>query len=124
MGAQAIFERTFLVTLLSANMGMKAMKGAKAMSKSGVAAAVAGENDMKPKVVTGILASLATLVTSEVKKTGKFTIPEVCMVKSRQKPATKAGKRMAFGKEVTVKAKPARTIVKAFPAAALKAQFK
>lgn len=100
------------------------MKGAKAMSKSGVAAAVAGENDMKPKVVTGILASLATLVTSEVKKTGKFTIPGVCMVKSRQKPATKAGKRMAFGKEVTVKAKPARTIVKAFPAAALKAQFK
>merc|ERR1711924_527482 len=109
-------ERTFLVIPLSANMVMKAMKGAKAMSKSGVAAAVAGENDMKPKVVTGILASLATLVTSEVKKTGKFTIPGVCMVKSRHKPA----KRMAFGKEVTVKAKPARTIVKAFPAAALK----
>merc|ERR1711937_861361 len=85
------------------------------MSKSGVAAAVAGENDMKPKVVTGILASLATLVTSEVKKTGKFTIPGVCMGKSRHKPATKAGKGMAFGKEVTVKAKPARTIVRPFP---------
>ena len=79
---------------------------------------------MKPKVVRGMFATLATLVTSEVKKTGKFTIPGVCMVKSRQKPATKAGKRMAFGKEVTVKVTPARIIVKVFPAAALKAQFK
>merc|ERR1712182_67654 len=69
------------------------------MSKSGVAAAVAGENDMKPKVVTGILASLATLVTSEVKKTGKFTIPGVCMVKSRHKPATKEGKTSPYQRE-------------------------
>merc|ERR1719382_1622164 len=100
---------------------MKAMKaGAKAMPKSGIAAALAGENDLKPKDVSGIMESLAALVTAEVKKTGKFTIPGVCMIKSRHKPATKAGKRMAFGKEVKVKAKPARTIVKAFPVKALK----
>merc|ERR1712146_805398 len=100
---------------------MKAMKGVKAMPKSGITNALAGENDLKPKDVSAVMDSLAALVTAEVKKTGKFTIPGVCMIKSRHKPATKAGKRMAFGKEVKVKAKPARTIVKAFPAAALKA---
>ena len=42
------------------------------------------------------------------------------MVKTRLKPATKAGKREVFGKLMVVKAKPARTIVKAYPVAALK----
>eukprot|EP00973_Karenia_brevis_P060269 8385853-Karenia_brevis.AAC.1 len=37
-----------------------------------------------------------------------------------QMPAAKAGKKMSFGKEVVVKAKPAKTVVKAFPMAALK----
>jgi len=36
---------------------------------------------------------------------------------------SKAGKKMMFGKEVTVKAKPAKTVVKAFPVAALKASI-
>ena len=39
------------------------------------------------------------------------------------KPATKAGVRMAFGQEIKVKAKPAKTVVKAFPVAALKSQI-
>ena len=39
------------------------------------------------------------------------------------KPATKAGVRVMFGKETKVKAKPAKTVVKAYPAAALKAQI-
>ena len=42
------------------------------------------------------------------------------MVKTRLKPATKAGKREVFGKVMMVKAKPARTVVKAFPVSALK----
>ena len=51
---------------------------------------------------------------------GKFVLPGLCMVKTRLKPATKAGKREVFGKLMVVKAKPARTIVKAYPVAALK----
>merc|ERR1712124_151331 len=38
----------------------------------------------------------------------------------KKKAATKAGKKIMFGKEVTVKAKPAKTVVKAFPVAAIK----
>mmetsp|Transcript_74928 Transcript_74928/g.242269 ORF Transcript_74928/g.242269 Transcript_74928/m.242269 type:complete len:83 (-) Transcript_74928:67-315(-) len=42
------------------------------------------------------------------------------MVKTRLKPATKAGKREIFGKVVMVKAKPAKTIVKAYLVSAFK----
>merc|ERR1712146_529764 len=51
---------------------------------------------------------------------GKFTIPGLCMIKTKTKPATKAGMRLMFGKSVKVAAKPARTIVKAYCVKALK----
>merc|ERR1712100_1009479 len=54
---------------------------------------------------------------------GKFTIPGITMIKLKKKPATKAGKRMAFGKEVFVKAKPAKTVVKCYTVKALKDVF-
>merc|ERR1711918_92458 len=78
---------------------------------------------MKTKACSGLLESLASLATSQVKSAGIFTIPGLCRIETRGKPATKAGKRMAFGQEIKVKAKPARTIVKAFPVAALKSQI-
>merc|ERR1711924_439710 len=57
------------------------------------------------------------------KASGKFTIPGITMIKLKKKPAAKAGKRMAFGKEVFVKAKPARTLVKCYTVKALKDAF-
>merc|ERR1712066_362239 len=134
MGAQAVRVQGKYVALqfVSATMApmkavkaMKAMKaGAKAMAKSGINKALAEQNELKPKQCAGIMDSLAALATAEVKKAGKFVIPGLCMIKTRHKPATKAGTRMAFGKEVKVKAKAARTIVKAYPVAALKQHFK
>merc|ERR1711967_46190 len=82
--------------------------GAKAITKSVIATTLATENELKPKVINGIMGSLAALATSEVKKAGKFVIPGLCMIKTRQKPATKAGTRTAFGKEIKVKASPLR----------------
>jgi len=64
-----------------------------------------------------------TLATTEVKKNGVFTLPGLCRIKTRVKPATKAGVRNVFGKEVKVKAKPAKTVVKAYPVQALKKQI-
>merc|ERR1719327_1400318 len=95
-------------------------KGVKAMPKGAVADALATACEAKKADMAKVLEALAELATKEAKSTGKFTIPGVCMVKPRHKPATKAGKRMAFGKEVRVKAKPARTVVKAFAPKALK----
>merc|ERR1719447_1976677 len=99
---------------------MKSMKAVTAMSKGALAQELADATELKKSDVSKLLDSLASVATQEVKKAGKCTIPGVCMIKTRVKPATKAGKREIFGKVVMVKAKPAKTIVKAFPVAALK----
>ena len=90
------------------------------MTKTGLADAIATAHDLKKSEVGKILDTLASVATKEVKSAGKFTIPGLCMIKTRVKPATKAGKREMFGKTVVVKAKPAKTVVKAFCTAALK----
>merc|ERR1711977_473070 len=103
---------------------MKSMKkGAKAMTKGALAKAIATEHGLKQKACTEVLNSFVSIATTEVKKSGVFTIPGICRIKTRTKPATKAGVRMMFGQETKVKAKPARTIVKAYPVAALKKQI-
>merc|ERR1712048_474230 len=101
-------------------MGKTMKTGAKAMTKSGIAQALASEHEMKQMACAKVIDSLVAIATKEVKSTGKFVIPGVCMIKTRLKPARKAGKKMAFGKEVMVKAQPAKTVVKAFPVSALK----
>merc|ERR1712040_2433 len=101
-------------------MGKSMKAAAKALSKGGLAEAIAAETELKKKDCMKILDSLAAVATKQVKNAGKVTIPGLCMIKTRMKPATKAGKREIFGKMVMVKAKPAKTIVKAYPVAALK----
>merc|ERR1712203_77024 len=100
---------------------MKSMKaGAKAMSKGAMTKELATKHELKQAACSKIINSLVTIATAEVKKAGVFTIPGLCRIKTRTKPATKAGKREIFGKMQIVKAKPAKTIVKAFPVSALK----
>merc|ERR1712196_169385 len=97
------------------------MKGARAMTKGGFAEALANDNEgLKTSQCAKIVDSLAAIATKEVKSSGKFVLPGLVMIKTRQKPARKAGVRMAFGKEVRVKAAPAKTVVKAFCVSALK----
>merc|ERR1711972_407053 len=76
----------------------------KAMSKGAIADALSTGCELKKSVASKALEVLASVATQEVKKTGKFTIPGLCMLKLRTKPATKAGKREVFGKVVMVKA--------------------
>merc|ERR1712176_581941 len=91
----------------------KAMKaGAKAMSKGAIAEALAAGAELKKSQCAGLLDKLAEVATANVKKAGVLTIPGLARLKTRTKPATKAGKREIFGKIVKVKAKPARKIVK------------
>merc|ERR1719482_1251830 len=103
---------------------MKAMKkksvSAKSLSKGGIADALANKSGLKKSQCSQLLDTFAELATVEVKKSGKFTIPGLCMIKTRIKPARKAGTRLAFGKTIKVKAAPAKKIVKAFCISALK----
>merc|ERR1719220_1761427 len=99
----------------------KAMKAkAKFMTKTGLAQALADSTEMKKALCMKIVNSLMNVGREQVKSVGKFKIPGLCMVKTRLKPATQAGERQMFGKTIIVKAKPAKTVVKAFPIAALK----
>merc|ERR1711912_150280 len=110
---------------MKATKSMKAMgAGARPMTKGGLAEAIVASGvEIKKSEASKIIDSLAGIATQQVKSAGKFVLPGLCMIKTRQKPATKAGKREVFGKVMMVKAKPARTIVKAYPVAALKKNF-
>ena len=114
---------------MKAMKAMKAMKrvsgGSKgrAMPKGEIFGAIESSSGVKKKEVKAVFASLEGLIPAQLKAAGKFTIPGITMIKLRKKPATKAGKRMAFGKEVFVKAKPARTLVKCYTVKALKDEF-
>merc|ERR1711934_136213 len=107
-------------TTMAKGAAMKKAAANKAMTKGSIADSLANSVELKKSVTTKVLNSLAELGQAEVKKTGIFTIPGLARIKTRRKPATKAAKKMMFGKEVVVKAKPAKTVVKAFAVAALK----
>ena len=111
---------------------MKAMKAMKrvskvvkgrAMPKGEVFGAIETSSGIKKRDVKAVFGALESIVPAQLKASGKFTIPGITMIKLKKKPATKAGKRMAFGKEVMVKAKPARTLVKCYTVKALKDEF-
>merc|ERR1711862_877985 len=135
MGAQvrAVCIRAILFGLkqfISSMAPMKAMKtmksamkkgaSGKVMTKGGLAEALATDSELKKAQCAKILDALAAVAAKEVKAAGKFTIPGLCMIKTRLKPVRKAGVSMAFGKEIKVKAAPAKTIVKAYCVSALK----
>merc|ERR1712080_201598 len=100
-------------------MGKKAA-GKRAMTGGDTQKNIAQKTGLKPKDVKGVFSELQTIAYNEVAKIEKFVIPQLVMLKLKHKPATKAGKRMMFGKEVKVAAKPAKKVVKAFAAKALK----
>merc|ERR1711862_1008367 len=101
---------------------MKAMKSIKmkAMTKTGIADALATKSGLKKSEVSKVLDHFTDLATAEVKKTGKFTLPGLCMLKTRIRPARKADTAQAFGKTIKVKARASKKIVKAYCVSALK----
>merc|ERR1711870_164369 len=120
MGAQVAVEASILrirTVCFSISMGalvkMAPMKKSqKAMGKGAIAEALANECELKKSVCMKVIGSLTEIASKEVPKTGIFTVPGLCRIKTRTKPAAKAGKREIFGKVVVVNAKPARKVVK------------
>ena len=90
------------------------------MTKSAIAKALAIEFEIKQKTASEVISRLAYHTAKEVKRVGRATVPGLVRIKAHVKPATKACKKEKFGKKVQVKAKPARTIVKAIPVAKFK----
>merc|ERR1712241_869943 len=103
--------------------GRKAPKPGASMTKGAIAEALSEKVEgLKKSQCSKLLNALAE-VGAEGLKGGKFTLPGLCNIKLRKKPATKACKREVFGEMRVIKARPARTVVKAFPVSALKKMF-
>merc|ERR1711959_245921 len=102
---------------------MAPMMKSTVMTKTALCAAIAEACEVKNKVASTALATLASVGGEQLKKAGKFVIPGLAMIKTRKKSATKAKKMLMFGEMKLVKAKPAKTVVKAFAAKAIKDQF-
>ena len=135
MNMQVIWFKLFVLTVLltipvmapamkAKKVAMKAMKGQKVMTKGALLGELANATEMKKADIGKILNTLTEIGTEEVKKSGKFVLPGLCMIKTRTKAAVKGGgTRMMFGKEVKIKPQPAKTVVKAFPVSQLKNQI-
>ena len=73
---------------------MKVMKsGAKAMTKGAIADAVAMQCELKKSVAAKVIDSLTEIAAAEVKKTGIFSFPGLCRIKTRMKPASSTTSR-------------------------------
>ena len=87
-----------------------------ARRKNEVVSEVAKVTGLARQQVLSVMDATAKLATADLKskKLGKFVVPGLGVTLKRViKPAQKAGKRIIFGNEVQVQAKPARTLVKA-----------
>merc|ERR1719201_732833 len=102
---------------------VKAVRKGRSINKGDLCAELEASTGVAKRDGMKILKGIEEDMPELLKKSGKVTLPGIARVVIRRKKATKAGKRMMFGQEVKVKAKPARNVVKAFPAKVLKDQF-
>ena len=72
-------------------MKAKKVSTAKVMTKGGLTGELANSTELKKADISTILNTLAEIGTKEVKKSGKFVLPGLVMIKTRDKPAKKAG---------------------------------
>lgn len=97
-------------------------KSAKSLTKSQVLSEIAGRVGLTKSQVNDVFDSLSALVREELKGNRPLTIPGIVKVSLTRKPATPArpGRNPFTGADITIKAKPARNVVKVRAVKALK----
>jgi nucleoid DNA-binding protein len=101
----------------------------KPATKTALYQSLADATGLSKKQVAAVFDELAKLIKREVGKKGPGVIavpPGLVKIKRVSKPATKArqGRNPATGEPMMIKAKPARTVVKAQPLKSLKEMVK
>jgi nucleoid DNA-binding protein len=101
-----------------------AATGPKPATKGEVYAALAEKAGVEKKQVADVFAALGELIGKELGKKGpgQFVVPGLLKLKVVRKPATKAkpGRNPFTGESITIKARPARNVVRVVPMKALK----
>ena len=94
----------------------------KPRSKSEIYAMISDHVGISRKEVAGVFDVMGEMIAADLKKNaiGSFNVPGMMKVLVQRKPATKATKKVMFGEERLVPAKPARTVVKVRPLKGLK----
>ncbi len=102
----------------------KAAASKKAPTKSEIYAAIAEETGLTKKQVAACFDSLGGCIKKSLSSRGSgiFTLPGLCRMTVKKKPATKAreGRNPFTGETITIKAKPASKTVRIRPLKALK----
>jgi nucleoid DNA-binding protein len=100
----------------------------KAATKSATYQRLAEATTLTRKQVGTFFDELTNLIKNELGKKGPgiFTLPGLLKIKRVEKAPTKArlGRNPLTGEEITIKAKPKRTVVRALPLKALKEMVK
>ena len=94
----------------------------KGMTKSEIVSHLAQASGATKDVATKILDGLAELASKELKSSGVFAIPGIAKLTVKMKKATAArqGRNPATGETITIKAQPAKKVVRARIAKAMK----
>jgi nucleoid DNA-binding protein len=96
----------------------------KPMTKSGIINEVVGKTDLTKKQVSSVFDELAIIIERHIKQRSarQFTLPGLLKIEVKRKPKTKARKGINpfTGEPMTIKAKPARNVVKVRPLKRLK----
>jgi nucleoid DNA-binding protein len=100
----------------------KAAAPAKAPTKSEVYGVIAEKTELSKRQVADVFNELGDVVQKSLKKHGAFTMPGLCKMIVKKKPATKARKGINpfTGEEIMIKAKPASKAVRIRPLKNLK----
>ena len=103
-------------------------KVARPVSKSAMYQSLSEATGLSRKQIASVFDELTNLIKRDVgrKGPGVFALPGLLKIKRVNKPATKArqGRNPATGETMMIKAKPARTVVRAQPLKSLKEMVK
>lgn len=91
-------------------------------TKSEIFSTIAERTDLPKKQVAQVFDELTDVMVKSLKKHGAFTMPGLCKMTVKKKPATKARKGINpfTGEEIMIKAKPASRTVRIRPLKGLK----
>lgn len=106
----------------SAKSKKSSQKKERGLTKSQLAGMIAEKAGVTKTNVNDVLSSLIEVIAEELRAGRPITIPGVAKVSLAHKAATKArpGRNPFTGEEITIKAKPARKVVKVRAVKALK----
>ena len=101
---------------------MAKKSGAKSPSKSEVYSQIAAKTGLAKREVASVFNELSPIIKKSLKQNGIFTMPGLCKMVVKKKPATKArmGTNPFTGEQMMFKAKPASKTVRIRPLKSLK----